>query len=405
MERSEWDDDEPVVPPAPLPAHERSWRHPSELAAAQQRTTTTPPPLPGGPGRAIAVAAGTVGVLIGIGLLTLMLPGSPDGEVSAPGTSGPTAPESAAPPVTDGETPPSSALAVAPPPTAPDTAAVEPPLATTAETSTVPTTVAPVAPPNTVHLTDVGAVALPLSADGYLVTTASAVAGRGSRFEVVTPDGERRAAMLVATGEGLAILRIDVPRDGLDATMSTARLGDHEAVPVEGSWVTVYGPTTARAVLVSTDAGLALAGLGSEEPLLEGAPVVDAAGRVVGLCTRVRGTTTVVLAHPAQQVKDSAREQAWLGVAGAPNGDGDGEQAAPLGVRVLDVLAGSPAAEAGVLAGDDIIRFGDTTVDSILQLADLVAASAPGDAVTLVVVRGDEEVTLEVTLAARPFAT
>lgn len=379
------------------------------------------------------MAAGTIGVLIGIGLLTLMLPSTPDGE-SAEGSTGGSAPRDARPGVTvvpttaidvegdEATAPPISPIvdpsspsgsgepspgATATPVTGPD--ATSPPVTdpgspTTATSAPPPVvTLPPLSPPSTVHLTDLGAVALPLSSDGYLVTTASAVAGRGNRFSVTMSDGRPYPAMLISTGDGLAILRMDMPGESRVPAVAPAAIAEADGLPGEGSWVTVFGTTTARAVLVSTDGGLALAGLASEDGLLEGAPVVDSTGKVVGLCTRSRGTTNVVLAHAAHQVKDSAKDQAWLGVAGAP-GQPDGDDP-PRGVRVVDVLSGSPAAAAGLLPGDDIVRFDEVELESILELADLVATAAPGDVVTLTVLRAGVELEFELTLGSRPFAT
>jgi len=71
VERGEWDE-EPEYPRAPLPAHERQWRHPSEQGAAAW--TRSEPPLV--VGRGLSVATGTVGAVLAIGLLWLMVPHS-----------------------------------------------------------------------------------------------------------------------------------------------------------------------------------------------------------------------------------------------------------------------------------------------------------------------------------------
>ncbi len=90
MER-EWDE-EPDYPHAPLPAHERTWRHPSEQGATAW--TRSEPPLVVGKG--LSVATGTVGAVLAIGLLWLMVPHDNRGggglaEVSSTVRVGPTA--------------------------------------------------------------------------------------------------------------------------------------------------------------------------------------------------------------------------------------------------------------------------------------------------------------------------
>src|SRR4051812_24727198 len=69
VERGEWEDD-PEYPNAPLPAHERTWRHPSEQGATQW--VRSEPPLV--VGRGLSVATGTVGAVLAVGLLWLMIP-------------------------------------------------------------------------------------------------------------------------------------------------------------------------------------------------------------------------------------------------------------------------------------------------------------------------------------------
>jgi S1-C subfamily serine protease len=86
------------------------------------------------------------------------------------------------------------------------------------------------------------------------------------------------------------------------------------------------------------------------------------------------------------------------------------------GVYVTDVVAGSPADKAGVHAGDKptdiagLMAGGDliTAIDGTLVnsfndfIGYLILNKVPGDKVTLTVLRGAEEIKLEVTLEKRP---
>lgn len=71
------------------------------------------------------------------------------------------------------------------------------------------------------------------------------------------------------------------------------------------------------------------------------------------------------------------------------------------GILVEEVVGGGPADEGGVEAGDIItaIEGEDVTYDTI---RDLLGQHAVGDTVTLDITRGDETLTLDVTLAERP---
>ncbi len=90
MEASEWDEppdgDAPAVyPPAPLPLHERTWRHPSELGL---REPFVIPPTPARRvNRGLLVAAGVAGVACAVGLALLMATsgsGTPAARTAAP---------------------------------------------------------------------------------------------------------------------------------------------------------------------------------------------------------------------------------------------------------------------------------------------------------------------------------
>ena len=71
------------------------------------------------------------------------------------------------------------------------------------------------------------------------------------------------------------------------------------------------------------------------------------------------------------------------------------------GMRLSGVREGSPAARAGLRAGDVIVRFGEVKVASIYDYMDALNRYKPGDTVTVVVLRDGKEVELKLTLEAR----
>jgi hypothetical protein len=71
------------------------------------------------------------------------------------------------------------------------------------------------------------------------------------------------------------------------------------------------------------------------------------------------------------------------------------------GVQLSGVREGSPAEKGGLKAGDIIIKFGDRTVENVQDYAYALADHKAGDTVPVVVKRGDQTLTLTVTLAAR----
>jgi hypothetical protein len=73
-----------------------------------------------------------------------------------------------------------------------------------------------------------------------------------------------------------------------------------------------------------------------------------------------------------------------------------------VGVQLNGVREKSPAAKAGLKAGDIIVKFGDTTIKSVQDYALALGNYKPGDEVAIVVKRGAETLTLHAKLAARP---
>jgi Zn-dependent M28 family amino/carboxypeptidase len=84
----------------------------------------------------------------------------------------------------------------------------------------------------------------------------------------------------------------------------------------------------------------------------------------------------------------------YLGVTLADEGDAPG---AVLG----SVMAGSPAAEAGLLDGDRVVRVGKDPVADGDDLVSAIAARKPGDEVEVEVRRGEETLVVTVKLGSR----
>lgn len=73
----------------------------------------------------------------------------------------------------------------------------------------------------------------------------------------------------------------------------------------------------------------------------------------------------------------------------------------PRGVRFADVNPGSPAARAGLKAGDILVKFGTDNIQNLYDFTYALRAHKPGDEVEVQVLRGDQTVTARVTLTER----
>ena len=91
----------------------------------------------------------------------------------------------------------------------------------------------------------------------------------------------------------------------------------------------------------------------------------------------------------------NAAGRAALGIQGATVTDGSGQ---PVGVYVVAVTAGGPAAKAGIRVGDVVTAIGSDTTPTFEALQTVLSRRKPGATVTLTVRRGAETKRLQVVL-------
>ena len=68
---------------------------------------------------------------------------------------------------------------------------------------------------------------------------------------------------------------------------------------------------------------------------------------------------------------------------------------------ITGVVPDTPADAAGLRVGDLVTAYDGRAIESFADLGAAVRASQPGDTVTLTVIRPEQEITVEVTLAER----
>lgn len=140
-----------------------------------------------------------------------------------------------------------------------------------------------------------------------------------------------------------------------------------------------------------------------------GGALANRDGEVIGVNSSIitadsssRGNVGVGFAVPidiAKAVADRLVEgggftRGYLGVSSA---DATGSNA---GAEIQRVESGSPAAQAGVEAGDVVTRLDEARIGSAIDLVAAVTTRSPGDQVTLEVIRDGHEMTIDVTLAS-----
>lgn len=270
----------------------------------------------------------------------------------------------------------------------------------------------------------VGASAVTLRSDGYLLTDGPAVDG-ADRIDVLLHDGTVGAARVVGTDQvtGIAVLHLDARLEEA-AFASGARHLDvgARAVAVGASPEAGWDLTMASGVVSAVDRrlewndatrhGMILFDK-SLPPDAAGGALVDDAGMVVGIVSGANATgggmsfgvaTPIDIArHVAEQLVEHGRAtHVWLGLHGTDLGSDEAtERGLPGGALVEDVDDDGPASRAGVRAGDVVTSVDREETPAMSALIAVLRRRLPGDVIELTVHRGGEVRRLRVTLAAK----
>jgi S1-C subfamily serine protease len=264
--------------------------------------------------------------------------------------------------------------------------------------------------------------------DGFLLTSAHVVNGAGGGTATFSDGVEAQFDVVGADPlSDLAVLRVRA------TAVPSAPLGDADRLRIGQLVVAVGNP---MGLAGSVTAGV-VSGLGRSIPARDGrfmrliddviqtdaalnpgnsgGALADSDGQVVGINTAVAGyglglavpinsTTRQIIGELTSTGKV---RRAWLGVAGVPM---------PLpppvatrlgqrnGLRVVEVVPGSPAGVAGVYLGDVVVSADGKPVQSVQALQRLMLGRAIGSRLSLTLLRRGafvDVVTVPVELAAR----
>ncbi len=270
-----------------------------------------------------------------------------------------------------------------------------------------------------------------IDAAGGLILTNYHVVDDSTQIDVTvgTPDGAHQTLSATVVGKApdfdVALLRTEKPLN-----VPALPLGDSDRLRV-GEWVMAIGnpfglsqsmsvgiisgkhredmnPSGHQGIydFLQTDASI--------NPGNSGGPLVDMNGRVVGMNTAISAQGSGIgfaipssmLSRIFPSLKDKGElSRSWIGVQvqnltpelaksyGLPS---------TAGALVADVVPNSPAARAGVQAGDVLTRFDGKAVDSSSALPVLVSLTESGHEVDVDLWRGGHKESAKIRLEARP---
>ncbi|MFB7800697.1 S1C family serine protease [Isoptericola sp. NPDC056134] len=272
---------------------------------------------------------------------------------------------------------------------------------------------------------------------GHIVTNNHVVSGaQNDTVQVTLSDGRLYEATIVGTDPttDLAVVKLKNPPDDL----KPASFGSSDDVTVGDAVLAVGNPlglanTATTGIVSAVDRPVSASGEdGSTQvvtnaiqidaainPGNSGGPLFNAQGQVIGITSSIAtmssgmsgeqsGSIGLGFAIPVnlasniadQLIKDGSAEHAFLGVT-MQDATATADGVTRRGAKVVEVSSGSPAADAGLQAGDVIVAIDDDSVNGAESLTAYVREKAADQKVTLTYVRDGKTQTVDVTLAVR----
>jgi len=279
---------------------------------------------------------------------------------------------------------------------------------------------------------------------GLAVTSASVVSGASSLWSI-GPRGARNRVRVVGSDPTSGIALVDVAGDRPVAAFDT----DDDLDPGTTALAVSLHPARRHRAspTVNIDAGTVLSTVDTEDGLRiplsatlvnvplaggnAGCALLDPSGRVAGMLDAVTGVgshqeslflpASLVVGVAHQLAATGTVEHGWLGLdasdtsatAPPPSAGGtspgtpssttpDTKSGGASGVRVVSVVPGSPAAAAGISAGDIVTRIDGDPVRSVADLRTQIYPDPPGTEVELTIVMSGQTYTVPVVMTSPP---
>lgn len=262
-----------------------------------------------------------------------------------------------------------------------------------------------------------------INQEGFILTNYHVIKDAGG-IDVKLSNNERYKARIIGTDSGsdLAVIKIDAP-----GPVPFALFGDSDRLQV-GQWAVAignpFGLDRTLTVGVVSAKGRSRVGSALHQELIQtdasinpgnsGGPLLNIEGEVIGVNTAMlawgHGIGFAIPINTAKKISIELIEKGkvirpWMGVgieqvtpevASSLGLEKDG------GVLVSRVFADSPAAAAGLMTGDVIIKFEGRKLQGTEHLQQLVAKAGVGQSAELDLARAGKELRVKIRLGERP---
>jgi S1-C subfamily serine protease len=255
------------------------------------------------------------------------------------------------------------------------------------------------------------------------VLTADHVVERTDDIRVMLPDGKELSATLAGRdpGNDLALLRLESAGGQIpELAEGPGRVGQLVMAlgrPFPDGIQASLGIVSAVGGPVRTHRGGLLEGHIRTDaipyPGFSGGPLVDAAGRVLGINTSGLGMgqslaipTGVAWRAAASLAEHGSVRRGFIGIRAQPvdipqdAGKALGREQA-TGLLLVGVESDSPAAQGGLMVGDILVGIGGQAIEEHDELLARLAGDVVGQSIPVEVLRGGQPKTVEVTIGDR----
>jgi len=253
--------------------------------------------------------------------------------------------------------------------------------------------------------------------DGHIVTNDHVVDGAKS-ISVRFWNGKTYSASVVGTDQStdLAVIKVDAP----SSELHPLQVGDSSALQVGDGVVAIGSPfglegTVTSGIVSALHRAITAPNNFTINDSIQtdaainhgnsGGPLLNVQGQVIGVNAQIKsdsnGNEGVGFSIPSNTVRSIASqlissgkvEHAYLGVS---------IDATAAAARIAEIRPSTPAAGAGLKAGDVVVEVDGKAISSGDDLTRVIDAHKPGDKISVTYKRGGSEHTVSLTLATRP---